>query len=160
MCQELYQLNSLFEAGEIKYRATNAEIIENVEVSPVGHIYLAVDNLNDVTKYGQVRYPASFVDPPSISQWYSNNPPAARVDELRIEQYPRKLAHEMQHIYFRILNLEEYVKWKLMIRAIDVSECYPGNQCSVARGHEFMNPDGIQSCNREEEYDPPQTNSQ
>lgn len=77
------------------------------------------------------------------------------VKEIIKKQYTLILAHEMMHIYFKVLNKVAAYKWSLVK---EQAACYPAkgtDYCSAAQGHERNNQDGKAACKEQHEYPEP-----
>ena len=154
------KLDTLRVDKRLFYKATNLEIDTSVILPNPVNIFLNTENLNDIHRYATINYYSTYVPGDPIDHFLSSGN-TALLDTLIIRQYTRILAHEMAHAQFSINNKISKTKWDKMKEIISFENCLPGknkmtNQyCSIAGGHEFMNPDGFQTCDEEGKYKMP-----
>lgn len=158
-----------FDEKKLSYLPSDDEVEAILSVEPIGTIRLNVEGLTDLSKYA--KRPSSTSSPLGSgstmsfesfnwSEYERAYPSMAK--EVRQKQYTRILAHEMQHINFKLTDIRTAYIWQIMDEHISYDSCYPArrnentNYCSQAGGHEYQNPDGLSTCEEEEDYPIPQ----
>ena len=171
--EALEMLDSMSQKNLLAYIPSNTELSSLISQSDYATIHLAVDVLNDCRKWAYVEPPGSTIQlgGPSnvVDKWYPENqynngipPSPKRVDELRVKQYTKTLAHEIKHIQNSLDNPILMTKWSLIrglpTAVFDLNKCYPhpkNGYCSNAEGHEHLNQDGLDTCSEEGNYPNP-----